>query len=73
MLYDETYYVDHFDPNTNENLGNYSSFCDDKTWYSFDGYVTRVVGGSAFYIQTKSEITTTVYMSSHLEHMNLSK
>lgn len=53
MLYDETYYVDHFDPNTNENLGNYSSFCDDKTWYSFDGYVTRVVGGSAFYIQNK--------------------
>lgn len=53
MLYDEAYYVDHFDPNTNENLGNYSSFCDDKTWYSFDGYVTRVVGGSAFYIQNK--------------------
>ncbi len=53
MLYDETYYVDHFDPNTNESLGNYSSFCDDKTWYSFDGYVTRVVGGSAFYIQNK--------------------
>lgn len=53
MLYDETYYVDHFDPNTNETLGNYSSFCDDKTWYSFDGYVTRVVGGSAFYIQNK--------------------
>lgn len=53
MLYDETYYVDHFDPETNESLGNYSSFCDDKTWYSFDGYVTRVVGGSAFYIQNK--------------------
>lgn len=53
MLYDETYYVDHFDPNTNESLGTYSSFCDDKTWYSFDGYVTRVVGGSAFYIQNK--------------------
>lgn len=53
MLYDKTYYTDHFDPNTNENLGNYSSFCDDKTWYSFDGYVTRVVGGSAFYIQNK--------------------
>lgn len=53
MLYDETYYVDHFDPETNESLGTYSSFCDDKTWYSFDGYVTRVVGGSAFYIQNK--------------------
>lgn len=52
-LYDETYYVDHFDPETNESLGTYSSFCDDKTWYSFDGYVTRVVGGSAFYIQNK--------------------
>lgn len=50
MLYDETYYVDHFDPETN---GFYSSFCDNKTWYSFDGYVTRVVGGSAFYIQNK--------------------
>lgn len=53
MLYDKTYYVEHFDPNTNESLGTYSSFCDDKTWYSFDGYVTRVVGGSAFYIQNK--------------------
>ena len=53
MLYDRTYYVEHFDPNTNESLGTYSSFCDDKTWYSFDGYVTRVVGGSAFYIQNK--------------------
>lgn len=53
MLYDKTYYVDHFDPETNESLGTYSSFCDDKTWYSFDGYVTRVVGGSAFYIQNK--------------------
>lgn len=53
MLYDETYYVEHFDPETNESLGTYSSFCDDKTWYSFDGYVTRVVGGSAFYIQNK--------------------
>ena len=53
MLYDETYYVDHSDPETNESLGTYSSFCDDKTWYSFDGYVTRVVGGSAFYIQNK--------------------
>lgn len=53
MLYDETYYVDHFDPETNESLGTYSSFCDNKTWYSFDGYVTRVVGGSAFYIQNK--------------------
>lgn len=50
MLYDETYYVDHSDPETN---GFYSSFCDNKTWYSFDGYVTRVVGGSAFYIQNK--------------------
>lgn len=53
MLYDKTYYVDHFDPETNESLGTYSSFCDGKTWYSFDGYVTRVVGGSAFYIQNK--------------------
>lgn len=53
MLYDKTYYVDHSDPETNESLGTYSSFCDDKTWYSFDGYVTRVVGGSAFYIQNK--------------------
>lgn len=53
MLYDKSYYVEHFDPETNESLGNYSSFCDDKTWYSFDGYVTRVVGGSAFYIQNK--------------------
>ena len=53
MLYDETYNIEHFDPNTNESLGTYSSFCDDKTWYSFDGYVTRVVGGSAFYIQNK--------------------
>ena len=53
MLYDETYYVEHFDPETNESLGTYSSFCDNKTWYSFDGYVTRVVGGSAFYIQNK--------------------
>ena len=53
MLYDESYYIEHFDPNTNESLGTYSSFCDDKTWYSFDGYVTRVVGGSAFYIQNK--------------------
>lgn len=52
-LYDKSYYVEHFDPETNESLGNYSSFCDDKTWYSFDGYVTRVVGGSAFYIQNK--------------------
>lgn len=52
-LYDKSYYVEHFDPNTNESLGTYSSFCDDKTWYSFDGYVTRVVGGSAFYIQNK--------------------
>lgn len=50
MLYDETYYVEHTDPETN---GFYSSFCDNKTWYSFDGYVTRVVGGSAFYIQNK--------------------
>lgn len=53
MLYDKTYNIEHFDPNTNESLGTYSSFCDDKTWYSFDGYVTRVVGGSAFYIQNK--------------------
>lgn len=53
MLYDKSYYIEHFDPNTNESLGTYSSFCDDKTWYSFDGYVTRVVGGSAFYIQNK--------------------
>lgn len=52
-LYDKSYYVEHFDPETNESLGTYSSFCDDKTWYSFDGYVTRVVGGSAFYIQNK--------------------
>lgn len=53
-LYDKSYYVEHFDPETNESLGTYSSFCDDKTWYSFDGYVTRVVGGSAFYIQNKN-------------------
>lgn len=52
-LYDKSYYVEHFDPETNKSLGTYSSFCDDKTWYSFDGYVTRVVGGSAFYIQNK--------------------
>lgn len=52
-LYDKSYYVEHFDAETNESLGTYSSFCDDKTWYSFDGYVTRVVGGSAFYIQNK--------------------
>lgn len=52
-IYDKGMYGVHKDPITDEDVGNYSLYCDDKTWYSFDGYVTRVVGGTSFYIQNE--------------------
>lgn len=53
QIYDKNYYEYHRDKITSELEGYYSTYCDDFTWYSFDGYVTRVVGGTSFYIQNE--------------------
>lgn len=51
-LYDETYYTTTHPNNTDDNGKNYSTFCDYKTRYTFEGVVSRKLG-TAFYIQDK--------------------
>lgn len=49
QIYDEKYYVTHKDEIGHAD-GTYSSYCDDRTRWEFEGVISRVVG-SSFYIQ----------------------